>query len=225
MRVELVNVLELIVKVVQSITCVLSVRLMLSLATSLTEFAKSVSRSVAIAQAAALVYIEHARGDGVTVLPQGVGAPAVPNLGRVPSADVRRKLPRHHRQGRCATSAVKVKTNNVSRIVAFAQAAALVVLTHARGSRIIGLIHTVGATFVRRIGCVPSADVRRELVRNHLQGRNASIVVKVKTWPSMLSLNVLVWSTSFSYRKTKSCWSGFSKLPLSSKPHALPLRT
>ena len=115
---------------------------MLSLATSLTEFAKSVSRSVAIAQAAALVYIEHARGNGVTVLPQGVGATAVPNLGRV-----------------------------------------------------------------------PSADVRRELLRNHLQGRNASIVVKVKTWPSMLSLNVLVWSTSFSYRKTKSCWSGSSKLP------------
>ena len=92
-RVKMVNILEHIVKVVQCITCVHSVSIMLSLATSLTEFAKNVSRSVAIAQAAALVVITHARGIGVTDLLHGVGATSVRKNGRVPSADVRRKLP------------------------------------------------------------------------------------------------------------------------------------
>ena len=109
-RVEPQFILERIVKVVQCITCVHSVSIMLSLATSLTEFAKNVSRSVAIAQAAALVVITRARGIGVTDLLQRVGATSVPRIGRVPSADVRRKLLRNHRQGRFATIVVKVKT-------------------------------------------------------------------------------------------------------------------
>ena len=91
-RVKMLNILEHIVKVVQCITCVHSVSIMLSLATSLTRFAKNVSRSVAIAQAAALVVITHARGIGVTDLLPGLGATSVRRIGRVPNADVRRRL-------------------------------------------------------------------------------------------------------------------------------------
>ena len=101
---------EHIVKVVQCITCVHSVSIMLSLATSLTEFAKNVSRSVAIAQAAALVVTTHARGIGVTDLLHGLGAISVRRIGRAPNADVRRRLLRNHRQGHCATIVVKVQT-------------------------------------------------------------------------------------------------------------------
>ena len=97
-------------QVVQFITCVHIVSIMLSLATSLTEFAKNVSRSVAIAQAAALVVTTHARGIGVTDLSQRLGAISVRRLGRVPDADGRRRLLQNHRQGHSATIVVKVKT-------------------------------------------------------------------------------------------------------------------
>ena len=106
----MVNVLAHIVEDVPGITCVHSVSIMLSLATSLTRFAKNVSRSVAIAQAAALVVITHARGIGVTDLLHIIGATSVPRIGRVPGADVKRKLLRNHLVGRCATNVVKVKT-------------------------------------------------------------------------------------------------------------------
>ena len=92
-RAEQKYILEHIVQVVQFITCVHSVSIMLSLATSLTRFAKNVSRSVAIAQAAALVVITHARGIGVTDILPRLGVISVRKNGRVPSADVRRKLP------------------------------------------------------------------------------------------------------------------------------------
>ena len=101
---------ERIAEVVQCITCVADASTMQSQATSLTRFAKNVDISVAIAQAAALVVTTHARGIGVTDLLPGLGATSVRRIGRVPSADVRRKLLRNHRQGHCATIVVKVKT-------------------------------------------------------------------------------------------------------------------
>ena len=136
--------------------------------------------------------ITRARGIGVTDLLQRVGATSVPRIGRVPSADVRRKLLRQHREGRCAPSVVEMKTYTVSRNVAVAQVAALVIITHAQGTRIVDLIRGLGATTARKIGSVPSADVRRTILRNHQKGLSASIVLRVKTWPSILSLNVLV---------------------------------
>ena len=109
-RVKTEYILEHIVKVVQCITCAAGASTVQSLATSLTRFAKNVSKSVAIAQAAALVIITHARGIGVTDLLHGLGATSVRRIGRVPSADVMRKLVRKHRQGHCATIVVKLKT-------------------------------------------------------------------------------------------------------------------
>ena len=107
-RVEVKNVLELIAKVVQCITCVAGASTMQSLATSLTRFAKNVSISVAIAQAAALVVTTHARGTGVIDLLQRLGAIFVRRIGRVRNANVRRALLRNHRQGQCATIAVRL---------------------------------------------------------------------------------------------------------------------
>ena len=101
---------ERIAKVVQCITCVADASTMQSQATSLTRFAKNVAISVAIAQAAALVVTTHARGIGVRDLLRRLGAISVRRLGRVPNADVRRRLLRNHRKGHCATIVVKVKT-------------------------------------------------------------------------------------------------------------------
>ena len=101
---------ERIAEVVQCITYVADASTMQSQATSLTRFAKNVDISVAIAQAAALVVTTHARGIGVTDLPQSLGAISVRRLGRVPDADGRRRLLQNHRQGHSATIVVKVKT-------------------------------------------------------------------------------------------------------------------
>ena len=75
---------------------------------------------------------------------------------------------------------------NVDISVAIAQAAALVVTTHARGIGATDLFQRLGAISVRRIGRAPNADVRRRLLRNHRQGHCATIVVKVKTRLSIL---------------------------------------
>ena len=74
---------------------------------------------------------------------------------------------------------------NVDISVAIAQAAALVVTTHARGIKITDLPQRLGAVSVRRLGRVPGADGRRRLLQNHPQGHSATIVVKVKTWISI----------------------------------------
>ena len=101
----------------------------------------------------------------------------VPKNGRVRSADVRRKLLRQHREGRFAPNVVEMRN------VAVAQVAALVIITHAQGTRVTDLIQKLFATTARKIGSVPSADVGRTILRIHRMGLSASIV---------LSLNVLV---------------------------------
>ena len=104
-HVEVKYVLERIAKVVQCITCAAGAITMQSLATSLAKFAKTVSESVAIAQAAALA-VTTQMGAEKTVsiqLIQKVGADHVQKLGLVPNADVWRALLRNHRQGQCAT--------------------------------------------------------------------------------------------------------------------------
>ena len=108
-RVKMECVSERIAKVVQCIICAAGASTMQSLATSLTRFAKNVSISVAIAQAAALVVTTHARGTGVIDLLQRLGAIFVRRIGRVRNANVRRALLRNHRQGQCVTIVVKVK--------------------------------------------------------------------------------------------------------------------
>ena len=111
-RVELQNVSERIAKVVQCITCAAGASTMQYLATSLTRFAKNVSASVAIAQAAVLAAATK-MGALKTVLIFLIhkhGAAHARILGRAPNADVRRTLLRNHRQGQCATIVVKVKT-------------------------------------------------------------------------------------------------------------------
>ena len=103
---------ERIAKVVQCITCAAGASTMQSLATSLTRFAKTVSISVAIAQAAALA-VTTKMGALKTVrisLIQRLGASHARNFGLVPNADVRRTLLRNHRQGQFATIVVKLKT-------------------------------------------------------------------------------------------------------------------
>ena len=122
-RVKKEYVSESIAKVVQCITCAAGASTMQSLATSLTRFAKTVSISVAIAQAAALVVTTHARGIGVTDLLHGLGAIS-------------------GRQGHRATIVVKVKTRlSILLSVAIAQDAAVVVTTHARGIGVTDLLH------------------------------------------------------------------------------------
>ena len=59
-----------------------------TLATLLTRFAKNVSISVTIAQAAALANRMNARGTGVTDLLLGVGAISVRRIGRVPKPEL-----------------------------------------------------------------------------------------------------------------------------------------
>ena len=111
-RVKMEYVLERIAKVVQCITCAAGASTMQSLATSLTRFAKTVSASVAIAQAAALAVTTQmgALKTVIIALIQRLGAAHVRNFGLVPNADVWRALLRNHRQGQCATSVVKVKS-------------------------------------------------------------------------------------------------------------------
>ena len=103
-------VLERIAKVVQCITCAAGAITMQSLAISLTRFAKTVSGSVAIAQAVVL-----AAGTKMVALKTVNiflihihGAAHARILGRAPNAEVRRALLRNHRQGQCATIAVRL---------------------------------------------------------------------------------------------------------------------
>ena len=83
---------------------------MQSLATSLTRFAKTVSASVAIAQAVVLAVTTKmgALKRVVIALIQRHGAAHARMLGLVPNAEVRRMLLRNHRQGQCATIAVRL---------------------------------------------------------------------------------------------------------------------
>ena len=109
-RVKVEYVLERIAKVVQCITCAAGAITMRSLAISLTRFAKTVSASVAIAQAAVLAGATK-MGALKTVhmfLIHEHGAAHARILGRAPSAEVRRALLRNHRQGQCATIAVRL---------------------------------------------------------------------------------------------------------------------
>ena len=101
---------ERIAKVVQCITCAAGAITMQSLATSLTRFAKTVSASVAIAQAVVLAVITKmgALKRVVIALIQRHGAAHARMLGLVPNAEVRRALLRNHRQGQCATIAVRL---------------------------------------------------------------------------------------------------------------------
>ena len=109
-RVKKQFVSERIAEVVQCITCAAGAITMQSLATSLTRFAKTVSGSVAIAQAVVL-----AAGTKMValktvniILVQKHGAAHARILGRAPNAEVRRALLRNHRQGQCATIAVRL---------------------------------------------------------------------------------------------------------------------
>ena len=89
-RVKMEYVSERIAKVVPCITCAAVASTMQSLATSLAKFAKTVSESVAIAQAAALA-VTTQMGAEKTVsiqLIQKVGADHVQKRGLVPNADV-----------------------------------------------------------------------------------------------------------------------------------------
>ena len=109
-RVKMEFVSGRIAKVVQCITCAAGAITMQSLATSLTRFAKTVSASVAIAQAAVLAAATK-MGALKTVLVFLIhrhGAAHARILGRAPSAEVRRALLRNHRQGQCATIAVRL---------------------------------------------------------------------------------------------------------------------
>ena len=108
--VKMEYVSERIAKVVQCITCVAGASTMQSLATSLTRFAKTVSASVAIAQAVVLA-VTTKMGALKTVhifLIHIHGAAHARILGRAPNAEDRRALLRNHRQGQCATIAVRL---------------------------------------------------------------------------------------------------------------------
>ena len=109
-RVKVEYVLERIAKVVQCITCAAGAITMQSLATSLTRFAKTVSASVAIAQAAVLAAATKmvALKTVLIFLIHVHGAAHARILGRAPNAEVRRALLRNHRQGQCATIAVRL---------------------------------------------------------------------------------------------------------------------
>ena len=99
-----------IAKVVQCITCAAGAITMQSLATSLTRFAKTVSASVAIAQAVVLAVTTKMGALETVIIPliHKHGAAHVRMLGLVPNAEVRRALLRNHRQGQCATIAVRL---------------------------------------------------------------------------------------------------------------------
>ena len=109
-RVKMEYVSERIAKVVQCITCAAGAITMQSLATSLTRFAKTVSASVAIAQAVVLAATTKmgALKTVIITLTQRLGAALARMLGLVPNAEVRRALLRNHRQGQCATIAVRL---------------------------------------------------------------------------------------------------------------------
>ena len=99
------HVSERIAKVVQCIICAAGASTTQYLATSLTRFANNVSASVAIAQAVALA-VTTKMGAVKTViiaLIRKLGAAHAKMFGLVPSVEVRRTLPRKHRQGQCAT--------------------------------------------------------------------------------------------------------------------------
>ena len=106
-KVECVS--ERIAEVVQCITCAACASTMQYLAISLTKFAKTVSASVAIAQAAVLAAATKmvALKTVLIFLIQRHGAAHARILGRAPNAEVRRALLRNHRQGQCATIAVR----------------------------------------------------------------------------------------------------------------------
>ena len=89
-RVKVEYVLERIAKVVQCITCAAGAITMQSLATSLTRFAKTVSASVAIAQAAALAVTTQMGAEQTKTIQliQKAGADHVQKRGLVPNADV-----------------------------------------------------------------------------------------------------------------------------------------
>ena len=78
---------------------------MQSLATSLAKYAKTVSASVAIAQAAALAVKTTMGALKTVIIPliHILGATHARIFGVVPNADVRRRLQRNRRQGQCAT--------------------------------------------------------------------------------------------------------------------------
>ena len=109
-RVKVEYVLERIAKVVQCITCAAGAITMQSLVISLTRFAKTVSTSVAIAQAAVLAAATKmvALKTVLIFLIHIHGAAHARILGRAPNAEVRRALLRNHRQGQCATIAVRL---------------------------------------------------------------------------------------------------------------------
>ena len=110
-RVKVEYVLERIAKVVQCITCVAIASTMQSLATSLTRFAKTVSASVAIAQAVVLAVttqMDVLKTVNIQLI-HTVGADHVQKLGLVPNADVWRALLRNHRQVQCVTIVLRLK--------------------------------------------------------------------------------------------------------------------
>ena len=107
-RMEYVS--ERIAKVVQCITCAAGAITMQCLVISLTRFAKTVSTSVAIARAAVLAAATKmvALKTVLIFLILGHGAAHARILGRAPNAEVRRAPLRNHRQGQCATIAVRL---------------------------------------------------------------------------------------------------------------------
>ena len=109
-KVECVS--ERIAEVVQCITCAACASTMQYLAISLTKFAKTVSASVAIAQAAVLAVTTKMGAVKMVIIAliHTLGAAHVKNFGLALNADVRRTLLRNHRQGQCATIVVKVKS-------------------------------------------------------------------------------------------------------------------
>ena len=104
-RVKMEYVSERIAKVVQCITYAAGAILMQFLATSLTRCAKTVSVSVAIAQAVALAATTKmgAVKTVIVALIHVLGAAHARMFGLVPNVEVRRTLLRNHRQGQCAT--------------------------------------------------------------------------------------------------------------------------
>ena len=111
-RVKKEYVSERIAKVAQCINYAAGAITMQSLATLWTRFAKTVSASDAIAQAAALAATTKmgALKTVIIDLAHKVGAAHARNMGPAPNADVWQALPRSHRQGQCATTVLEAKT-------------------------------------------------------------------------------------------------------------------